>query len=335
MIELPVVNERGTGHVPAPRQRQPKPDWLRVRAPGGASYTLIKKTLRERGLYTVCEEAHCPNVGECWGGGTATFMLLGGVCTRGCRFCAVSSGDPGGRVDAEEPRKLAESVAVLGLRYVVLTMVDRDDLPDGGAAHVASCVGALRDRAPQLIIEALVGDFQGEESAIDVVCESGLEVFGHNIETVERLQRVVRDSRCGYRRSLGVLEHAKAHRSVPYTKSSIMLGLGENEAELLQTLRDLRSVGVDFLTLGQYLQPTARHLPVREFVTPAQFEHYRRLGEAEGFRTVASGPLVRSSYRAGEIFVESLVHAQRGSAASTVQRRPTDQLGGEGCRTSC
>ncbi len=162
-----------------------------------------------------------------------------------------------------------------------------------------------------------------------------MEVFGHNIETVERLQRVVRDSRCGYGRSLGVLEHAKAHRSVPYTKSSIMLGLGETEAELLQTLRDLRSVGVDFLTLGQYLRPTARHLPVREFVTPARFEHYRRLGEAEGFRTVASGPLVRSSYRAGETFVENLVHGQGGSATSTAQRRPTDQLGGEGCRTSC
>lgn len=312
MIELPVLGKQpasACGDSLPPRPR--KPDWLRVRAPGGDSYTMIKKTLRERGLFTVCEEARCPNVGECWGGGTATFMLLGEVCTRGCRFCAVTSGNPGGRVDRDEPRKLAESVAAIGLRYVVLTMVDRDDLDDGGAAHVAECIDHLKDSAPELIVEALVGDFLGDRAAIDTVCDSAVDVFAHNIETVARLQRSVRDSRCGYRQSLDVLEHARAHRSRPWTKSSIMLGLGETEAELLQTMRDLRAVGVDFLTLGQYLQPTPKHLTVREFITPARFEQLRQLGEAEGFRYVAAGPLVRSSYRAGEFFVESLVRQRR------------------------
>lgn len=316
MIELPVLSNGGGGCAPATDPRGRKPDWLRVRAPGGENYTFIKKTLRERGLYTVCEEAHCPNVGECWGGGTATFMLLGDVCTRGCRFCAVKTGNPAGVVDAEEPRKLAESVTMLGLNYVVLTMVDRDDLPDGGAAHVAECVRHLEAGQPELIVEALVGDFSGNRAAIDVVCDSGLEVFAHNVETVERLQRSVRDARCGYRQTLDVLEHARSHALHPYTKSSIMLGLGETEDELRATMRDLRGVGVDFLTLGQYLQPTARHLPVREWVTPARFEEFRQMGEDEGFRYVAAGPLVRSSYRAGEFFVESLVRERRAGSAA-------------------
>lgn len=317
MIELPALGEQSAsagGDVTTPRPR--KPDWLRVRAPGGDSYTFIKKTLRERGLFTVCEEARCPNVGECWGGGTATFMLLGEVCTRGCRFCAVTSGNPRGAVDRAEPRKLAESVAAIGLRYVVLTMVDRDDLTDGGAAHVAECIDHLKDTAPDLVVEALVGDFLGHRTAIDTVCDSAVDVFAHNIETVERLQRTVRDSRCGYRQSLDVLERARAHRSRPWTKSSIMLGLGETDDELVLTMRALRSVGVDFLTLGQYLQPTPKHLPVRQFVTPERFEHLRKIGEGEGFRYVAAGPLVRSSYRAGEFFLESLVRQRREAGLS-------------------
>lgn len=312
MIELPVLGKQpasACGDAPPARPR--KPDWLRVRAPGGDSYTFIKKTLRDRGLFTVCEEARCPNVGECWGGGTATFMLLGEVCTRGCRFCAVTSGNPRGVIDRDEPRKLAESVAALTLRYVVLTMVDRDDLADGGAAHVAECIDHLKVKAPDLVVEALVGDFLGDRSAIDTVCDSGVDVFAHNIETVASLQREVRDGRCGYQQSLDVLAHARSHRRRPWTKSSIMLGLGETDRELLQTMRDLRQVGVEFLTLGQYLQPTPKHLPVREFVTPERFEQLRRVGEAEGFRYVASGPLVRSSYRAGEFFVESLVRQRR------------------------
>lgn len=317
MIDLPAYQDKGAVCVPTAK-REPKPDWLRVRAPGGANYTHIKKTLRDRGLYTVCEEARCPNVGECWSGGTATFMLLGEVCTRGCRFCAVTSGDPGGAIDTQEPRKLAESVAAIGLKYVVLTMVDRDDLNDGGAAHVASCVQQLKENAPQLLIEALVGDFRGELAAVDTVCEARIDVFAHNIETVRRLQRRARDSRCGYQQSIDVLGHAKQHRLAPLTKSSIMLGLGETDEELLATMRDLRSVGVDFLTLGQYLQPSSRHLPVHEYVTPARFDELREVGESEGFRYVASGPLVRSSYRAGELFVESMLRERRATVSILV-----------------
>lgn len=317
MIELPVIQDRAAGCAGGVAPRARKPDWLRVRAPGGGSYPLIKKTLRERNLFTVCEEARCPNVGECWEGGTATFMLLGDVCTRGCRFCAVTTGNPGGRLDRDEPRKLAESVAAIGLRYVVLTMVDRDDLADGGAAHVAECIRHLKRYQPELVVEALVGDFRGDAAAVDTVCDSGVEVFAHNVETVARLQRTVRDARCAYRQSLDVLAHAKDHVLAPFTKSSIMLGLGESEAELRATMRDLRSVGVDFLTLGQYLQPTPRHLPVREWVTPETFERLRQAGLDEGFRTVAAGPLVRSSYRAGEFFIERLVQGRRvvGGAA--------------------
>lgn len=306
MKQLPVHPDAEDG------RRRRKPEWLRVQAPGGDSYTHIKKVLRERGLHTVCEEARCPNIGECWSGGTATFMLLGDVCTRGCRFCAVNTGNPGGTVDEEAPAKLAEAVAAMDLTYVVLTMVDRDDLADGGAAQVSESVRQIKRASPEMIVEALVSDFRGDLAAVDTVCDSRLEVFAHNVETVERLQRTVRDARCGYDQSLRVLEHAKAHRLGPYTKSSIMVGLGETDEELRQAFRDLRSVGVDFLTLGQYLQPTARHLAVEEFVTPERFEDLRRMGEEAGFRYVASGPLVRSSYRAGEFFVEGLVEARRG-----------------------
>ncbi len=320
MVDLPVLSNSAPGCAvgsAAPVGGR-KPDWLRVRAPGGDSYTLIKKTLRDRGLFTVCEEAHCPNVGECWSGGTATFMVLGEMCTRGCRFCAVTTGNPGGWVDRDEPRKLAESVALMGLKYIVLTMVDRDDLDDGGAHHVAECIGHLKRCEPDLIVEALVSDFSGDKAAINAVVESQVDVYGHNIETVARLQRTVRDARCGYEQSLAVLRHAKQHEFAPYTKSSIMVGLGESHAEVLATMRDLRDAQVDFLTIGQYLQPTHRHLEVAEWIHPDQFEQLRVEGETMGFGYVAAGPLVRSSYRAGEFFIESLVRQRRECAASVM-----------------
>ena len=336
MADLPVLQSEPQGCAPGPLTRRAKPDWLRVRAPGGERYTFIKKTLRERGLFTVCEEARCPNVGECWAGGTATFMLLGETCTRGCRFCAVTTGNPAGRLDLREPSKLAESVALLELSYVVLTMVDRDDLADGGAAHVAACIEHLKQRQPKLIVEALVGDFDGNGDAVNILCETGLEVFAHNLETVEALQRTVRDARCGYDKSLTVLERAKRHPRKLLTKSSLMLGLGETDAQLRRSMQDLRSVGVDFLTLGQYLQPTPKHLDVVEWVTPERFAQLRQLGERLGFAYVASGPLVRSSYRAGEFFVASLVEARRnGASAAVATRSEKRQSTGEAAWESC
>jgi len=309
--ELPVAARSGAALLRAGLSgtpgRAPKPAWLRVRAPGGESYAHLKQVLRERGLHTVCEEARCPNVGECWGVGTATFMILGDVCTRGCRFCAVSSGNPGGVLDEEEPAKTADAVRAMGLEYVVLTMVNRDDLADEGAAHVAECIRAIKTKAPGVVVEALVGDFSGRLDLVDVVCDAGPDVLAHNIETVERLQSSVRDQRSGFAQSLNVLARAKRHGSAPYTKSSIMLGLGESEAEMIDAMNALRARDVDFLTLGQYLQPTPSHLEVQEFVSPQGFDEYRGKGEELGFRYVASGPLVRSSYRAGELFVRSLI----------------------------
>ena len=295
----------------APARSHSKPDWLRVQAPGGGNYAHLKKVLRERGLHTVCEEARCPNVGECWGGGTATFMVLGDVCTRGCRFCAVNSGNPGGAVDVHEPEKLAEAVDATGLDYVVLTMVNRDDLEDEGARHVAACIGAIKRRTPQVFVEALIGDFSGRDRLVDVVCDAAPDVLAHNIETVERLQTAVRDRRSGFKRSLGVLSRANAHHLSPHTKSSIMLGLGEREDEIVEAMKALRQHGVDFLTLGQYLQPTPSHFPIQEYVHPTTFDAHREKGEALGFHYVASGPLVRSSYRAGEHFIRASIASRR------------------------
>jgi len=289
-----------------------KPEWLRVRPPAGENYAHLKSLLRSLDLHTVCEEAHCPNVGECWGGGTATIMLLGDVCTRGCRFCAVRSGNPHGLVDPDEPRKVAVAIADLGLTYVVLTSVDRDDLPDGGAAHFASTIREIKQRNPEILVEALIPDFQGDMEAVRCVVDAGPDVLDHNLETVRRLQTAARDRRAGYDQSLAVLRAAKAMRPGIYTKSSIMLGLGETEGEVLEALRDLRAVDVNILTLGQYLRPSAWHLPVQEFVSPDRFDAYREIAERMGFLYVASGPLVRSSYRAGEFFLESVV-GRRGS----------------------
>jgi lipoic acid synthetase len=288
------------------------PEWIRTRPPGGPAYTHLKELLGKLNLATVCEEAHCPNVHECWGGGTATVMLLGRTCTRGCRFCAVSTGAQGDTVDEKEPEKLAFAVSQLGLKYVVVTMVDRDDLEDGGSSQVARAIAELRVRSPELLVEVLVSDFRGNDEQIARVASARPDVFAHNVEVVERLQKSVRDARCSYAQSLHVLEHAKKTAPEVVTKSSIMLGLGETEAEVVQAMRDLRRAGVEVLTLGQYLRPSPWHLPVAEWIEPARFDEYREIGRREGFAYVASGPLVRSSYRAGELFLESELKRRKG-----------------------
>ena len=286
--------------IDAPATRPRKPPWLRVRLGGDGRYAAVRRTVREHGLATVCEESHCPNIGECWSAGTATIMLMGDVCTRACRFCAVDTGNPRGYLDADEPRHAAESVRLMGLKYVVLTSVDRDDLADGGAAHYAACIRAIKATCPNTKVEALTPDFQGHRDAVATVVDAGVDVFAQNIETVRRLTQVVRDPRAGYQQTLDVLAHAKAHAGV-VTKSSLMLGLGETDDEIRTTLSDLRDHGVDLLTLGQYLQPTRHHLPVARWVHPAEFDTYREWALAAGFVDVASGPLVRSSYRADEL----------------------------------
>jgi lipoic acid synthetase len=275
-----------------------KPRWLKAPLAGGANYEAVRRMVREHRLATVCEEAKCPNIGECWSAGTATLMLMGEVCTRACRFCAVDTGNPRGWLDPEEPRNAARTVQLMGLRYVVLTSVNRDDLPDGGASHFAATVRAIKDLMPQTAVEALVPDFQGVAADIETVVDSGLEVFAQNVETVRRLTHPVRDARAGYERTLHVLAHAKRHRPDVLTKSSLMLGLGETEDEIRETMDDLRAHEVDLLTLGQYLRPTVNHLPVERFVTPEEFDRYRAWALERGFRECVSGPLVRSSYRA-------------------------------------
>lgn len=279
-----------------------KPSWLRARMPGGERFDAVRRNVNEHRLSTVCQESHCPNIGECWNNGTATIMVMGSVCTRACKFCAVDTGNPKGWLDHEEPENTAKSVELMGLRYIVLTSVDRDDLDDGGAAHYAACVSAIKARTPQVAVEALTPDFDGVHDAIEKVVDSGLDVFAQNVETVERLTHYVRDPRAGYEKTLKVLEHAKKHRPDVLTKTSIMLGLGETDEEILQTMDDLRAVGVDILTLGQYLRPTPNHLPVERYVTPEEFNRYRDIGLEKGFMEVPSGPMVRSSYRADRVF---------------------------------
>jgi lipoic acid synthetase len=282
-----------------------KPVWLRVRAPSGEKYTKVKQSLRSLDLHTVCEEARCPNISECWGTGTATIMIMGDICSRGCRFCAVNSGRPV-LLDADEPERVAKAIKEWKLSYVVITSVCRDDLKDGGAEHIAKTIKATKDLCPKTIVEPLIPDFRGNEDSIKIVVESKPEVISHNIETVSRLTPKVRDARASYEQSLRVLKKIKDIDSLVYTKSSIMLGLGENEEEIIQTIKDLRSVGVNILTLGQYLQPNPKYLPVVEYITPEKFNWLREMGESMGFAYVASGPLVRSSYRAAEFFVEKI-----------------------------
>ncbi|GAC1660353.1 MAG: lipoyl synthase [Steroidobacteraceae bacterium] len=289
------VKNRGAP-VGAPPVR--KPPWLKAPAPTGAGFQNVRALVREHRLATVCEEAKCPNIGECWNAGTATIMLMGAVCTRACRFCSVDTGNPHGWLDPDEPEHAARTVALMKLRYVVLTSVDRDDLADGGAAHYAACVRAIKRRNPHTAVEALTPDFQGVFADVATVVESGIEVFAQNIETVRRLTHPVRDPRAGYEQTLGVLAHAKRHRAGLLTKSSLMLGLDETDAEISTTLADLRAAGVDIVTLGQYLRPTLNHLAVERFVTPGEFDRYRVAALALGFLECLSGPLVRSSYRA-------------------------------------
>jgi len=296
-----------------------KPKWFKIRPPAGNDYTHIKRTLRTHGLHTVCEEARCPNLSECWGGGTATFMIMGHTCTRGCRFCAVDTGRPA-PLDPAEPLKVARSLAAWGLDYAVITSVDRDDLPDGGAAHFAQTIRTVKAHAPQIRLEVLIPDFCGDVDALQSIVDAQPDVVAHNIETVERLSPGVRDVRARYAQSLGVLETLKRLAPQGYTKSSIMVGLGETCDEVQQTMVDLRSVGVDALTVGQYLRPSRskHHLDVVEYLPLEHFEAYRRVGEALGFAYVASGPLVRSSYRAGELFTKHLL--RRGGPANGDQK---------------
>lgn len=282
-----------------------------MRYPYGDNYEKIKGLLRSHNLHTVCEEAHCPNVAECWGGGTATFMLMGDTCTRGCRFCMVKSGNPHGALDIFEPSKVADAIADLGLRYVVITSVDRDDLPDGGAKHFAATIRAIKRRDPNVITEVLIPDFQGNLGDVKKVVDARTEVIAHNIETTKPLTPQVRDPRATYEQSLHVLESIKDFEQSIYTKSSIMLGLGESESDLITAMEDLRGVNVDILTLGQYLRPSKGHVPVSEYVSPEKFDHYKRLAEGLGFLYVASGPFVRSSYRAGEFFLEALIRKKK------------------------
>jgi lipoic acid synthetase len=284
-----------------------KPDWLRIRIKGGATYEKVQGIVHEHGLATVCEEAKCPNMSECWSSGTATIMLMGDVCTRACRFCAVNTGNPKGWLDPEEPVKTARSVELMGLRYVVLTSVNRDDLDDGGAGHYAACVRAVKERNPDTAVEALTPDFLGVLSDVETVVDAGIEVFAQNIETVRRLTHPVRDPRAGYQQTLDVLAHAKAYRPDVLTKTSLMLGLGETEAEILECMDELRAAGVDILTFGQYLQPTAHHYPIERYVSPGEFEQYRQWGLEKGFLEVVSGVFVRSSYRAEQVLEKNNV----------------------------
>jgi lipoyl synthase len=320
------VDPRSSDAPTPPRARQErKPDWLKVRAPGGENYTRIKKTLRELDLYTVCEEARCPNVGECWSSGTATVMVLGHTCTRGCRFCAVTTGNPKGAVDPREPDHVARAISGLSLRYVVLTMVDRDDLLDGGADHVARTVKALKTLQPDLLVETLVGDFRGRRWDVETVLEGGPDVFAHNVEVPRRLTPLIRDKRCSYDVSLDVLRHAKSIAPERLTKSSIMVGIGETDDEVIATLEDLRAANVDVVTLGQYLRPTEKHADLDRYVTPEQFKEFERAGLAMGFAYVASGALVRSSYHAAEAFIAARLGVptvERASAAPDTAAGP-------------
>ena len=284
-------------HIPIER----KPKWLRIKSQNSSKFRELKEIVSHKKLHTVCEEAMCPNIQECWSHGTATFMLLGSVCTRACKFCAVDTGNPKGQIDAKEPEKVANSIAQMNLKYAVLTSVNRDDLEDGGAMHFAQTVVSIKKEAPGVIIEALVPDFLGKRESIETLLDSNVEVFAQNLETVNRLTHQVRDHRAGYEQTLEVLAYAKTYSPKTISKTSLMLGLGESEDELLESFNDIRSVGVDVLTLGQYMRPTINHMPVERWYSPEEFQYMKKLALDIGFKEVASGPLVRSSYRADKI----------------------------------
>ncbi|KAF9358767.1 hypothetical protein BGX26_000979, partial [Mortierella sp. AD094] len=298
----------------APKQRLP--EWLKTPIPAGENYTKIKKNLRELKLHTVCEEAKCPNISDCWGGGehqtaTATIMLMGDECTRGCRFCSVKTSKAPKPLDIHEPENTAEAISRWGLDYVVLTSVDRDDLADGGSAHFAETITKLKQKAPEILVECLTGDFQGDMECVARVATSGLDVYAHNIETVEALSAYVRDPRAKFRQSIAVLAHAKKAKPGLLTKTSMMLGCGETEAEVVHAMDELRKANVDVLTLGQYMRPTKKHMRVHEYVKPEVFERYQKLAEERGFKYVASGPLVRSSYKAGEFYISNILKKEK------------------------
>jgi len=291
-----------------------KPEWLKVRMPGGERYNRIKARARELKLHTVCEEAQCPNIGECWSGGTATFMVMGDTCTRGCRFCAVDTSRRPAPLDPAEPENVANAIAEMELDYVVVTSVNRDDLEDQGADHFASCIRTIRARTPRTLIETLIPDFRGRLDLLQRVVDAQPDVLAHNVETVPRLQDTVRDPRANWEQSITILREARRMRAGQRTKTSIQLGHGETEAEVLEAMRMLRELDVDFLTLGQYLRPSMTHLPVREFVPPEVFARLETAGKEMGFAYVASGPLVRSSYKAGEYFIRDFLQADRAGA---------------------
>ena len=284
-----------------------KPKWLRAQMPAGKAYSGVRQTVREHRLSTVCEESMCPNIGECWNHGTATIMVMGSVCTRACRFCAVDTGNPNGWLDEGEPESTANAVKLMGLKYVVITSVDRDDWPDGGAQHYADCIKAIKRVNPETTVEALTPDFNGVMSDVEKVVDSGLQVFAQNVETVKRLTHPVRDPRASYDQTLEVLAHAKRFRSDVITKTSLMLGLGERDNEIMEAMDDLRRANVDILTFGQYLRPTPNHLAIERYVTPDEFDAYRQEGLEKGFLEVVAGPLVRSSYRADRVLQKNNV----------------------------
>jgi lipoic acid synthetase len=331
-MKFPIIDSssglvtQGGSPTPAPRNakpRVPKPPWLKVKAPGGGRYEQIRQRLEGLELFTVCQEAQCPNIGECWSGGTATIMLMGGTCTRGCRFCAVATGKPA-PLDPREPYHAAEAVAAMGVDYIVLTSVNRDDLPDGGAAHFAACVRELKRLQPSILVEVLIPDFQGRMGGVEAIIDAGADVVAHNVETTRALTRKVRDVRATFDQSLAVLKYIKMYGKGRgkngvdvLAKTSIMLGLGEPAEDVRQALVELREVGCDVVTFGQYLQPSPKHLAVTEFVSPTVFDGWAEEARAMGFLYVASGPLVRSSYRAGEFFLEAHLHAAAEAAKAS------------------
>lgn len=337
VVEKEEAAAAATSGKPAKRQRQRLPEWLKKEVPSGSNYTRIKKNLRDLNLHTVCEEAKCPNISECWGGGehqtaTATIMLMGDECTRGCRFCSVKTNKKPKPLDIHEPENTAEAVSRWGLDYIVLTSVDRDDLADGGSAHFAETIMKLKQKSPKILVECLTGDFQGDMECVARVATSGLDVYAHNIETVEALTPYVRDPRAKFRQSIAVLAHAKKVKPTLLTKTSIMLGCGETEAELIHAMDELRKADVDVLTLGQYMRPTKKHMRVHEYIKPEVFEKYQKLAEERGFKYVASGPLVRSSYKAGEFYISNMLKKEKEAAAPVVGNDAVVRLADAGIR---
>lgn len=307
--------------LPSGKSDLRKPNWIKIRPPSGEKYLNLKKMFKELNLATVCQEAQCPNISECWAGGTATIMIMGDTCTRGCRFCDVKTAKAPEALDPDEPRKVSYAVSQMGLDYLVITSVDRDDVADQGAEHFAETISLLRFMDKNLTVEVLTPDFGGDFDLIKKLVDAKPHVFAHNIETVEELSPMVRDPKADYRQSLLVLRTIKDLNPQMITKSSIMLGLGETDEQVMQALKDLREVDCDVVTFGQYLQPKKRHLQVHEFVTPEKFEHWKKISEEVGFLYVSSGPLVRSSYKAGEFFMKGMIKKREMETAALIRKK--------------